>query len=187
MKKKTTNTEPQETPAQDGTLSYKKKMSLITYLAILFLAALAVVTVSLVIQIRNNTQEYNTIAEKAYALQEENEGLMKENASQRQDVERLQAEADRLTGENAQLSTQLAEQQTQNSQLETANEALTEQNDGILQAYDLLADAKAAAEQQDDEAFQKAAKAMEPLYQYLSERAQAEYDALLNAMTPEEP
>ena len=187
MRKKTKQKQPQVDSKQDVTLSDKKKTSLVTYLAILFLAALAIVTVSLIIQIRGNTEEYNTIAEKAYALQEENEGLQKENETQRQERDQLQHEADRLTEENAQLRTQLEEQQAQNSQLEAANESLNNQIGLVSQAYDLLSDAKAAAARQDDEAFRTALKALEPLYQCLSEQAQAEYDALLDAMTPEEP
>lgn len=60
----------------DGSLSRKKRMALVMYLAVLFIVALVIVTLSLVIQIHGNTAQYNTIAEKAYGLQEKNQELM---------------------------------------------------------------------------------------------------------------
>lgn len=60
----------------DNGLSRKKRMALVMYLAVLFIAALAVVTLSLVIQIHGNTEQYNTISAKAYELQEQNQQLM---------------------------------------------------------------------------------------------------------------
>lgn len=68
----------QDTP--DNSLSRKRKLALIAYLAILFIVALAVVTLSLVIQIHNNTEQFQTITEKAYNMQEENLKLKDENA-----------------------------------------------------------------------------------------------------------
>ena len=68
----------QDTP--DTSLSRKRKLALIAYLAILFIVALAVVTLSLVIQIHNNTEKFQTITEKAYNMQEENLKLKDENA-----------------------------------------------------------------------------------------------------------
>ena len=177
----------EENQAQDPTLSGKRRTSLIIYLAILFLAALAVVTLSLVIQIRGNTEQYNTISQKAYALQEKNEELQKEKETQRQEYETLRQEADRLTKENEQLRTQIETQQSEYAQLQEKLDAANAQTDRILLAYDLLSDVRAAAEAQDSTAFQNAVKTLEPLYSCLNERAQAEYDALLNAMTPEEP
>lgn len=68
----------------DSGLSRKKRMALIVYLAILFIVALAVVTLSLVIQIRGNTEQYKTFADKAQLLQEENRELMEERDRIRQ-------------------------------------------------------------------------------------------------------
>lgn len=65
-----------EAETQIFSLSRKKRMALISYLAILFIVALAVVTLSLVIQIHRSTSENVTFAEKAQTLQEENQELM---------------------------------------------------------------------------------------------------------------
>lgn len=158
----------------DPALPRKKRMALIVYLAILFIAALVIVTLSLVIQIHRSTTENATFADKAQSLQTENETL-------RQQVSDLQKEKDALVTENGQLQAELDAQTEENGQLQAANDELEEQNGNIRKAYDLLSEAKAARESGDEEAFQAAVEQLEPLYQYLSETAQAEYDALIDA------
>ncbi len=172
---KQTSAEEKETEIKvDPSLSRKKRMALIIYLAILFIVALAVVTLSLVVQIHKNTEENITFAEKAQTLQEENESL-------RQEISRLQKDNDTLTKENEDLQTRVTTLEEQNTELQEANEELTTQNDNIRQAYELLAEAKAARESGDMDTFQKVIEQLEPLYQYLSEKAQAEYDALIDS------
>lgn len=185
MKKKTTPAEENEAVEVDTSLSRKRRMALIMYLAILFLVALAIVTVSLVVQIKNNTEQFNTISQKAHALQLDNEQLQKENAKNQNELSQLQAELDRLQGDKDALQTELDAQKEENAQLEGANEALAKQCEDTVTAYELFAEAKAAREQKDEEAFEKAMEALEPIYRNLSEQAQAEYDALLDELNPD--
>lgn len=180
MSKKETAAEQTEAAVTDSSLSYKRRMALIVYLAILFIVALAIVTLSFVIQIKNNTQQYNTISEKAHALQLDNETLQKENAEQANEAVKLQAELDKLQTKYDALADDYDEQMTENAQLQEANDELTAQCVNILHAYDLLAAAKEAKEQNDAAAFEKAMAALEPIYSSLSAQAQEEYDALLD-------
>ncbi len=158
----------------DPSLSRKKRVALVLYLAVLFIVALAVVTLSLVIQIHKNTEENNTFAEKAQVLQEDNETL-------RHNIAALQRDNDSLTKKAEDLQAKVTALEEEKTQLQDANEELKTQNENTLLAYDLLADAKTARENGDMDAFRKAIDQLEPLYQCLSEKAQAEYDALIDA------
>lgn len=185
MSKKTTAADENAAVEVDNSLSRKRRMALITYLAILFVVALAIVTLSLVIQIKNNTQQFNTISEKAHALQLDNEQLQKENAKQQNDAVRQQAELDKLQSQLDTLQSQLDEQKEQIATLQESNDALSEQCEHTVQAYELLAKAKEARAEGDEEALAMAMDALEPIYQTLSIQAQAEYDAILDEMNPD--
>lgn len=173
MKKQTTVPENEAEIKTDPSLSRKKRVALVIYLAILFIVALAVVTLSLVIQIHKNTEENNTFAEKAQTLQEENEELRQEIALLQKDNDTLTKENDSLTAENATLTDE--------------NDALKKQNEDTVKAYDLLAQAKAALDAEDDDAFRAAMDELAPLSDILSAQAKTEYNELLDAMADHTP
>lgn len=171
----------------DNSLSRKRKLALVAYLAILFIVALAVVTLSLVIQIHNNTEQYQGIAEKAYILQEENVKLKREQSTQASELSSLQSEAEAL---RADAEAKQAENETltaENATLKDENDALKKQYDDTVKAYDLLAKAKAAFEANDEEGFRAAMDELAPLSENLSEQAKTAYGELLNSMAAHTP
>lgn len=181
-----TNTE-QNVPQVDNSLSRKRKLALIAYLAILFIVALAVVTLSLVIQIHNNTEQYQGIAEKAYILQEENVKLKREQTTQESELAALQSEAEQL---RADAEAKQAENETltaENATLKDENDALQKQYADTVKAFDLLAKAKAAFDAEDEDAFRAAMDELAPFAEALSAQAKTEYNTLLNALTEHTP
>lgn len=164
----------------DPGLSRKKRMALIVYLAILFIVALIIVTLSLVIQIHGNTEQYSTISEKANALQAKNEALQEEKDKLKDENAALLSEVDGLQNENTALA-------QENETLKNDYDTLQKQSEDTAKAFDLLLKARDAYDAQDEEAFRAAMDELAPLSQYLSSQAQEVYNELLDSMATHTP
>lgn len=177
-------------------LAHKRRTALVLYLAILFVAALAFVAISLFSQnqkmntknqeLRDNSE---SVLDRAEKLQDRNRELQEENKKldeQIKALENVSAEYDILFEEfqtlqqkNQELQTQVEEQQT----------TLTEQKQALQDkdaAADLLLQAQAAFAAADTEAFRATMEALKPLQEQLSTEGKALYQTLLETLQPSE-
>lgn len=172
-----------ETPKTEAAgLSRKKRLALISYLAILFIVALAVVTLSLVIQIHRDTEKNTTIAERAYALQEENEQFEAQIESQADEIDALQEEAEELRTNSESLQAEVDRLTEENTQLSGEIDGLNTQLENTQKAFDLLLKAEAAYVAEDAKSFIDLMDELAPLAEQLPEEAAAEYNTLVAAL-----
>lgn len=173
-------TPEQETP--QPALSGKRRSALVIYLAILFIVALAVVTLSLVIQIHNNTEQYQTIAERAYSLQEENTQLARQQESQAAEILALQEDVETLRTDAEEKQTELDRLSGENDALRSEADTLKEDIEKTQLAYSLLAKAKDAYEKEDAGTLLSVMDELTPLKDWLGVEAKTEFNALLTAL-----
>lgn len=154
------------------TLPRKRRLALVSYLALLFVVALAIVTLSLISQIQSNKDQYNTIAAKAQALQADNAQLQAE-------YDTLLRDYTQEIKQSAALQSQLQRVQEDSTQLQGDLDALSAEKQETLTAYDLLTQAMSAAIKQDKPAFTQAMTQLADVQDKLPEQAQPYYKELL--------
>lgn len=168
-----------EAPGQDSpapekkTGTVKNQNALLRYITILFAVAFLMVTLSLVISMRESrdtiselNQTSASALQNAEALQTENRELSDANRDLRDTVTALEAE--------------LAEAQETKTQLETEKADAEKLAQDTAKAYALLLTAMDARQYGDTETFDQAMTDLEPLKDLLTGKAAERYSELVN-------
>lgn len=164
----------QDSPAPEKkTGTIKNQNALLRYITILFAVAFLMVTLSLVISMRESrdtiselNQTSASALQNAEALQTENRELSDANRDLRDTVTDLEAE--------------LAEVQEAMAQLETEKAAAEKLAQDTAKAYELLLTAMDARQYGDMETFDQAMTDLEPLKDLLTGKAAERYSELVN-------
>ena len=153
-------------------MSEKRKQALVAYLAGLFGVAFLIVSISLVIELRNGSDPANSnTAAKVTALQEQIQALTAEN-------QQLQSTVDELS--NTILEIQEGAEFLEGNAYNATSE-IELLNKKVL-AYYYLAEAQRAYMNEDKAALKDPTSKLTTLYQYLEERDQDSYFLILEHM-----
>ena len=168
-------------------LSSRRRTALLRYIGIMFAAAFVLVTISLVLQMRNSRDtisELNQTNSSALSnaeqlqnqnqkLQEEKEALLRENAELSAELEHEKAFSDKLLSDT-QSDTEQSEQQHRDEM-----EKLQTEYERTLAVYEALAFAAACEEPEGNVTYSRAMETLKQYSEYLSENGQIAYRKLL--------
>ena len=171
-------------------LAHKRRTALVLYLAILFVAALIFVIVSMVSQNQKLKDSSASALDKAVALQDNVRDLKQQVRTLTKEKQELANENQALTEEIANYTAQiesLETLQTQFEDLQAEYEAASQQLEEKNLASDLLIRAQNALTEENEEAFLAAMQELAGHTSQLSEAQTALYEALTAALPEQEP
>ena len=165
----TQQTEPEKT-SEEQILSRKRRMALVSYLAILFAVAFLLVAISMVIENRQLQNSKGTLNTRIQQLQEDNEQFQK-------NIKDITAQRDKLSKELAkeqeERKLQVERLEDQNVILEQENATLAQDKAALTELHELLYKAAAANETEDFETLKTLTAEIEPKLELLPPSAQA--------------
>ena len=171
-------TEPVRVPISD-----EKRTALLRYMAILFGVAFLLVLLTFLIQLRDSKQTISELnksnasaLQNAGKLQDENQALSTANATLEGQVEDLESQVEDLEKSKDRLE---KTQSQLEQELEEANQKVTD----TQTAYVLLAQAKAAASEEDTETLSTVLGQLDPLMDLLTADDQATVAQLQTQLT----
>ena len=186
--------ETQQAPAsgEEEILSRKRRMALVSYLAILFAVAFLLVAISMVIENRQLQESKGNLNSRIQQLQADNEVLQEntkkmteENGSLKQQLSASQAEnaaaassIEALSGEKQALTDEKTALEAEKNALTEERDKLKNKSDETRQVHELLWQAVAADEEMDYERMQSLLEQIEPLKDLLCPSALEIYQEL---------
>ena len=168
---------PAEKSVEEKILSRKRRMALVSYLAILFAVSFLLVAVSMVIENRQLQHSEGTLNTRIQQLQANNEEFQQNNKKLTEEVSGLQEnlkqandEVTTLKGEKTALESEKAALESEKKGLETEKETLSKTNSELnskladtRRAHELLYEAVTADEEGDYEKLQELLEQIEPI------------------------
>lgn len=178
--------EEDHTPEPEGgpSLSRRRRIAVVSYLALLFVVAFVLVAISLISESRKNqaNAEASSALQKVEAVQAENRALQEEAKDLNRQISDLQAQLDAIQLQNEYAE---AEYAAMNAELQRAQAALNEQTEitaAQQEAADLLFSALYAWRNSDPETFRADMKDLATRQGDLSPTALSVYEFLIGEL-----
>lgn len=148
-----------EKSAEEEILSRKRRMALVSYLAVLFAVAFLLVTVSMVIENRQLQDSAGTLTSRIRQLQADNEKYQETNKK----LVEANSSIGGLKDANTALQKEKEELETKNASLTEEASKLSEKAARTVQVHELLYAAVAANEEGDFEKLEELLEQIEPM------------------------